>query len=104
MVDRETNSRWLLLTAEAIDGPLKGARLEQLPANYSFWFAWADWNPTTGLFLEGGRLPVAGHRRIGLRMEVDVQLQETRKHTKYDFCSITVRMVSSLPAQPVQAG
>ena len=52
MADRETGSRWLLLTAEAIDGPLKGARLQQLPANYSFWFAWVDWNPTTGLFLE----------------------------------------------------
>ena len=50
MVDRETGSRWLLLTAEAIDGPLKGARLEQIPANYSYWFAWADWNPNTGLF------------------------------------------------------
>ena len=53
MVDRETGSRWLLLTAEAVEGPLQGTRLEQLPANYSFWFAWADWNPTTGLFLEG---------------------------------------------------
>ena len=57
MVDQETNSRWLLLTAEAIDGPLKGTRLDQLPANYSFWFAWADWNPTTGLFLEEGGSP-----------------------------------------------
>ena len=57
MVDQETNSRWLLLTAEAIDGPLKGTRLDQLPANYSFWFAWADWNPTTGLFLEEGDSP-----------------------------------------------
>ena len=54
MVDRETGSRWLLLTAEAVDGPLQGTRLEQLPANYAFWFAWADWNPTTALFMEEG--------------------------------------------------
>lgn len=52
MVDEETGSRWLLLTAEAVEGPLKGARLEQVPAFYSYWFAWADWNPTTGLFLK----------------------------------------------------
>ena len=54
MVDEETGSRWLLLTAEAVEGPLKGTRLEQLPAFYSYWFAWADWNPTTGLFLREG--------------------------------------------------
>ena len=51
MVDRETGSEWLLLTGEAVDGPLKGTRLEQLPSNYSFWFAWNDWHPSTGLFV-----------------------------------------------------
>jgi hypothetical protein len=51
MVDSETGSRWLMLTGEAVEGELMGAQLEQIPSNYSFWFAWKDWHPTTELFL-----------------------------------------------------
>ena len=54
MTDRETGSEWLLLTGEAISGPMQGTRLEQLPSNYSFWFAWKDWHPSTGLFARDG--------------------------------------------------
>ena len=50
MVDGETGSEWRLLTGEAVSGPLMGTRLEQIPSNYSFWFAWKDWHPATGLF------------------------------------------------------
>ena len=51
MVDDETGSRWLLLTGEAIEDDLKGTVLEQIPYNYSFWFAWKDRYPSTQLFL-----------------------------------------------------
>ena len=51
MVDNETGSSWLLLTGEAIDDELKGTQLEPIPSNYSFWFAWKDWHPSTQLFL-----------------------------------------------------
>ena len=54
MADLETGSEWLLLTGVAVSGPLEGARLEQLPSNYSFWFAWKDWRPSTGLFVRDG--------------------------------------------------
>ena len=54
MADLETGSEWLLLTGVAVSGPLEGARLEQLPSNYSFWFAWKDWHPATGLFVRDG--------------------------------------------------
>ena len=50
MVDDETGSEWRLLTGEALSGSLMGTRLEQLPSNYSFWFAWKDWHPSTGLY------------------------------------------------------
>ena len=56
MVDDETGSLWLMLTGEAIEGELKGTSLEQIPSNYSFWFAWKDWYPSTQLFL-GDDLP-----------------------------------------------
>ena len=52
MVDEETGTQWLLLTGEAIQGELKGTSLEQIPSNYSFWFAWKDWNPSTEVFLK----------------------------------------------------
>ncbi|MCH8938044.1 MAG: DUF3179 domain-containing protein, partial [Gemmatimonadetes bacterium] len=51
MVDEETGSLWLLLTGEAIEGTLKGSKLEPLRSHYSYWFAWKDWYPTTSLFL-----------------------------------------------------
>jgi hypothetical protein len=51
MVDNETGSLWLMLTGEAVDGELAGTKLEQIPSNYSFWFAWKDWHPSTQLFL-----------------------------------------------------
>ena len=38
-MDMETGSRWNML-GRAIDGPLAGAQLEQMPAYNSMWFAW----------------------------------------------------------------
>lgn len=54
MVDDETGSEWRLLTGEAVSGPLAGTSLEQIPTNYSFWFAWKDWHPATGLYVLDG--------------------------------------------------
>ena len=50
MVDNETGSLWLMLTGEAVEGELDGASLTPIPSNYSFWFAWKDWHPSTQLF------------------------------------------------------
>ena len=41
-MDVETSSRWNML-GEAIDGPLQGERLEQMPAYNSMWFAWSTY-------------------------------------------------------------
>jgi hypothetical protein len=38
-MDTDTNTRWDML-GNAIEGPLKGTRLQQLPAYNSMWFAW----------------------------------------------------------------
>ena len=48
--DTETGSIWQALTGWAIDGPLVGASLAQLPTFYSFWFAWSDFHPETALY------------------------------------------------------
>ncbi len=52
MRDRETASIWSAYTGKAISGPLEGATLTQIPTTPSFWFAWADLFPDTGVWGE----------------------------------------------------
>lgn len=40
--DRETGSTWSGLSGEALEGPLAGRTLQQMPAFYAFWFSWTD--------------------------------------------------------------
>ncbi|GEM_PF-1774539 len=46
MKDKETGSTWNV-KGEAVDGPLKGKTLQQIPAHNAMWFAWlAFWGNT----------------------------------------------------------
>jgi hypothetical protein len=49
MRDVETDSNWLQLTGEAIDGPLKGHQLEQIPVVWTDWKTWRERHPDTTL-------------------------------------------------------
>ena len=51
--DRETGSVWSGLSGTAREGPLAGTELTQLPAFYSFWFAWSDFYTQTDLYQAG---------------------------------------------------
>lgn len=46
--DDQTHSTWSV-GGLAVAGPLRGRHLERLPSQDAFWFAWAAFNPTTGL-------------------------------------------------------
>jgi hypothetical protein len=48
-MDVETRSRWNMLGV-AVDGPLEGEQLRQLPAYNSMWFAWSSYWPETDLW------------------------------------------------------
>ncbi|MDQ3963322.1 MAG: DUF3179 domain-containing protein [Actinomycetota bacterium] len=48
-VDEQTSSTWNLL-GRAVDGPLKGKRLEAADAHDSFWFDWAAFQPETDIW------------------------------------------------------
>ncbi len=48
--DAETGSLWSGLSGEAFDGPLAGTELRQLPAFYSFWFAWSDFYVNSAVY------------------------------------------------------
>jgi len=46
--DDQTGSTWTV-AGLAVTGPLRGRHLTRLPSQDAFWFAWAAFNPTTGL-------------------------------------------------------
>ena len=48
--DLETGSIWAGLVGKAQEGPLAGTELRQIPAFYSFWFAWSDFYVNTALY------------------------------------------------------
>lgn len=50
IVDQETGSVWRALTGEALEGPLEGSTLEQIPTTHSFWFGWKDFYPDTEVY------------------------------------------------------
>ena len=50
MKDKKTGSRWQRLTGLAVDGPLAGARLNQLSTTLAFWFGWKDYFPKSRIY------------------------------------------------------
>jgi len=50
-VDEETGSTWTI-AGVAVDGPLKGSRLERVEHLDTFWFAWSTYRPETLLIDE----------------------------------------------------
>jgi Protein of unknown function (DUF3179) len=59
MHDEQTGSLWSGFDGKAVEGALKGKRLEQVPATYAFWFAWKDYYAETAVYGQGAR-PEAG--------------------------------------------
>jgi len=51
-VDTRTRSRWDIF-GRAVSGPLRGTRLEALPAVDHFWFSWAAFFPDTEIYRAG---------------------------------------------------
>ncbi len=47
LYDRETESLWSQLLAQAVSGPLKGSRLQPLPLVHTTWGAWRKRHPDT---------------------------------------------------------
>ena len=63
MYDRQTKSLWSQLLGAAVDGPLKGTRLEMLAASFTTWGVWRREHPD-GLVLkklEPSRQTYAGY-------------------------------------------
>jgi hypothetical protein len=54
LVDTETGSTWDSLTGRALDGPLKGKRLEQFPASVSYADDWRRFYPNSAAWTASG--------------------------------------------------
>lgn len=50
LFDDASRSVWEALAGTAIEGPMRGKKLEALPTTPSFWFGWVDHYPKTELF------------------------------------------------------
>lgn len=50
LLDRETGSRWSGSTGKAVEGPLAGRQLTQLPTTLAFWFGWFSFFPDTEVY------------------------------------------------------
>jgi hypothetical protein len=59
MRDEQTGSLWSRLDGKALEGPLQGKQLAQVPSTYAFWFAWKDYYPDAAVYGEDAR-PEAG--------------------------------------------
>jgi hypothetical protein len=62
MRDEQTGSLWSAIGGMALDGALKGKRLEAIPSTYAFWFAWKDYYPETAVYGEESRVRPQGAR------------------------------------------
>lgn len=58
LYDRETDSLWSQIMAQAVTGPMNGAHLEQIPAVYTTWADWKRRRTDTLVLTED-----TGHRR-----------------------------------------
>lgn len=68
MYDRASNSLWTQITGEAVAGPMKGAKLEELPSEMTTWRVWKSKHPDT-LVLD--KPPLAGSHYAGYHGQPD---------------------------------
>ncbi len=57
MYDKQTNSKWVHVTATAIKGPMKGKTLDEIPSTLTTWKEWKELHPKTKV--------LSGRRRGG---------------------------------------
>jgi Protein of unknown function (DUF3179) len=50
LVDRDTHSRFSVLTGRAVSGPLEGETLARVPGRTAYWFAWRRAYPNTSIW------------------------------------------------------
>jgi hypothetical protein len=62
MYDRQTDSLWAQLLGEAVEGPMKGTKLEFIPAVHTTWTDWKARHPDTLALVKGYSGAYSGYR------------------------------------------
>lgn len=88
LYDRRTESLWSQIMAEAVSGPMVGAKLEHLPASHTTWRDWRKRHPDTvvlstdtGYNRDYNRTPYAGYEDSD-RVWFPVANRDARYHSK----------------------
>ena len=63
MEDRETGTLWSHITGEALDGPLAGTQLVQLPAVQTTWADWSSEHPDGKVLLKSAEITSSRYER-----------------------------------------
>ncbi|HEC19770.1 MAG TPA: DUF3179 domain-containing protein [Gammaproteobacteria bacterium] len=99
LYDRQTESLWSQIRRQAISGPLKGERLQQLPMEHTTWADWrARYPETQVLSLDTGyrrdysRSPYEGYE-TSPRLMFDVANRDGRFHPKEWVISVEINGV-----------
>lgn len=85
MYDRQTNTLWSQLLGEAVEGPLKGTRLEFLPSWQTTWEDWKTQYPNTLALRKGfssGREPYAGYFNSSAAGVIGETIRDDRLYVK----------------------
>lgn len=96
LYDRQTESLWSQIMAQAVTGPMKGQRLQFLPTAHT---TWGDWrarhpqtevlSPDTGHGRDYSRDPYAGYRDSA-ELIFPVNVQDKRLHPKEQVIGIAL--------------
>ena len=88
LYDRQTQSLWSQLRRQAVSGPMKGVKLQALPAEHTQWADWKQRHPTTqvlsnetGYKRDYTRNPYAGYG-MSRNLYFPVAQQDQRFHPK----------------------
>lgn len=85
MYDRQTNSLWAQLLGEAVDGSLKGTKLETVPALHTTWEDWKSRFPDTLALIKGysgARTSYGGYYRSAQTGVIGETRQDDRLYVK----------------------
>lgn len=85
MFDRETDSLWGQIIGEAVDGPLKGTKLEFVPSILTTWGDWKAKNPGTLALVKGfygSNGSYQGYYRSGQAGVIGETYQDDRLYAK----------------------
>lgn len=100
LYDRETESLWSQLMGQAVTGPMRGQKLQQIPVSHTSWAAWHSEHPDTlvlstsnGRYIDYDRSPYEGYEKSSA-IWFSVAHRDERYHPKEVVIGLTINGTS----------